>query len=202
MLKVGITGGIGSGKTTICKIFELLGIPIYYADEKAKWLMSNDPQLIIGIQSIFGKDAYLENGQLNRSHIASIAFNQPKKLSKLNALVHPAVAKDGEAWHNEQINVPYTLKEAALIFESGSYQYLDKTITVFAPLETRIQRVMKRDQSERAAIEARISKQMPDNEKMKMADFIIRNDGKSSLIQQVMQIHQQLLSLSATPSNL
>ena len=193
MLKVGITGGIGSGKTTVCKIFETLGIPVYYADERAKRLMTEDMELVAAIKKLFGEDAYFPDGNLDRGFIASIVFNDRKILDRLNDLVHPVVAKDGEKWHLEQQDVPYTLKEAALLIESGSHLLLDKIITVTAPLELRIQRVMARDKAERAAVEARINKQMPESEKVKIADFVIKNDGSMSLIKQVLKIHTDLI---------
>ncbi len=193
-LHLGITGGIGSGKTTVCHIFSALGIPIYYADERARWLMIQDPDLIAGIKALFGAEAYLEDGSLNRQLISTLAFGQPDLLAQLNALVHPAVGKDGLKWQAEQ-NSPYTLKEAALLYESGSYKTLDKIIVVTAPLEVRIARVMARDQVEREAVEKRIAQQMPEEEKIKRADFLIHNDGEHSLIQQVYEIHRQVLTL-------
>ncbi|MDX1941878.1 MAG: dephospho-CoA kinase [Saprospiraceae bacterium] len=196
-LKVGITGGIGSGKTTVCKIFETLGIPVYYADERAKWLMVNDPELIKGIKNLFSEGAYDIQGNLNRSYISSIVFTDPEKLNQLNALVHPAVAKDASAWNQAQTNVPYTLREAALIYEAGIDKQLDYIIVVTAPLETRIRRVIARDHSPRESVEARISKQMPEEEKVKRADFVIVNDGKQALIPQVLAIHQQLYNKAA-----
>jgi dephospho-CoA kinase len=192
MQHLGITGGIGSGKSTVCKIFETLGIPIYYADDRAKYLMSHDPDLIAGIIDLFGPEAYLEPHLLNRAHIAQVAFNDKDKLSQLNALVHPAVGRDGLEWQSAQKDVPYTLKEAALLYESGSYRSLDKIIVVTAPLELRIERVMARDGVKREDIEARISKQMPEAEKVSLADFVVYNDGEQALIPQVMNIHQQL----------
>lgn len=192
MQHLGITGGIGSGKTTVCKIFETLGIPVYYADERAKYLMSHDPKLIAGIIELFGSEAFLEPQVLNRAHIAQVAFNDKAKLNQLNALVHPAVAQDGLNWQAAQQNVPYTLKEAALLFESGSYRSLDKIIVVAAPLELRIQRVMARDGAKREEVEARISKQMPEAEKVSLADFVVNNDGVHALIPQVMTIHTKI----------
>ena len=196
MLKVGITGGIGSGKTTVCKIFETLGIPVYYADDRAKWLMVNSPALQTGIINLFGKESYDEAGQLNRAYIGGIAFKHPKKLQKLNALVHPAVFVDGEHWQQEQmiLQSPYTLKEAALLYESGSHKFLDKMIVVTAPEEMRIDRVMKRDGLDRGAVQDRIARQMPEAEKVAQADYIINNDGQLLLIPQVLEIHQQLLA--------
>lgn len=195
ILKIGITGGIGSGKTTICKIFETLGIPVYYADDRAKWLMVNNLDLVSKLKSLFGKEAYLENGELNRKYISSKVFSDISLLEKLNSIVHPAVFKDGIQWHDSFKDVSYTLKEAALLFESGGYKNLDKVITVYAPKEVRIQRVMNRDGSSRAEVEARIDKQMPDAEKMELADYIIKNDERNKLIQQVLEIHQKILDL-------
>ena len=195
MLKVGITGGIGSGKTTVCKIFATLGIPIYYSDIRAKELMVKDKKLIQGIKNEFGENAYLEDGSLNRQHIAAIAFNDKTKLQALNALVHPVVHRDGNEWVALQTNVSYTLKEAALIFEGGGHRLLDKVITVFAPKATRIQRVMQRDKTTVAAVEARINKQMPEEDKIKLADFVIYNDGEHSLIDQVLKIHKILCEI-------
>jgi dephospho-CoA kinase len=192
-LKIGITGGIGSGKTTVCKIFETLGIPVYYADDRAKALMVEDKTLINEVKQAFGENAYLVDGTLNRAHISQIAFTNPLKLAELNAAVHPAVLRDGEKWHKVQKGVPYTLKEAALLYESGSDAVLDRIIMVFTPLNTRIERVLGRGGLTREEIEARIAKQMPDEEKMKKADFIIYNDGEKGLIPQVMEIHRQLL---------
>lgn len=191
MLQVGITGGIGSGKTTVCKIFEQLGIPVYYADDRAKQLMVEQPSLIQQIKDLLGEEAYL-NGALNRQYVANIVFSDTEKLSQLNALVHPAVALDGEQWHQMQKNVPYTLKEAALLYEAGSYQQLDRMICVVAPDELRIERVMQRDQVERSAVEARMAKQWPQKQKALLSDFLIYNDGTAFLIQQVLRIHQKL----------
>jgi len=192
MLKIGITGGIGSGKTTVCKMFEILGIPVYYADTRAKALMTEDPNLVAQIKDLLGKKVYQKNGSLDRQRIAKIVFNDKEKLAKLNALVHPAVAVDGENWHQSQKDVPYTLKEAALLVESGSYKSMDYLISVWAPKELRIERVQIRDNSSRAEVEARIDKQMPEIEKLKAADLVIINDEKSSLIEQVVRIHHYL----------
>ena len=204
-LKVGITGGIGSGKTTVCKIFETLGIPIYYADDRAKALMIEDEELILGVKNLFGNEAYYPDGALNRKYISDIAFHNPLILNQLNALVHPAVLKDGNRWHNEQLTAPYTLKEAALLYESDSYKYLDKIITVFAPKEMRLERAVKRSALSPAHmgtvmtkenIEARMAKQLSEEEKMKRADFIIFNDGQQALIPQVLKIHHRLCEKS------
>ena len=189
MKKIGITGGIGSGKTTVCKIFESLGIPVYYADDRAKALMIENKELVNDIKKLLGDEAYFEDGSLNRAYVAKIIFKDKKKLKKINELVHPAVAKDGILWQQAQTSVPYTVKEAALLIESGSFQALDYLITVWAPRETRIQRVLKRDGATREEVEARIDKQMPEFEKLKLAQYVIINDGEKSLVQQVHKLH-------------
>ncbi len=191
--RIGITGGIGSGKTTACRLFEVLGIPVYYADDRAKWLMQNDEQLIQKLKSTFGDQVYNQDGQLDRAYLAGIVFNDRAKLDQLNGIVHPAVREDGIAWDKEHTETPYTLREAALLYESGIYQLLDHIITVTAPEELRIERVMARDGVDAAAVKARIDKQWPEEKKVAMADFVIHNDGQQSLIQQVYQIHQQLI---------
>lgn len=195
-IKVGITGGIGSGKTTVCHIFASMGIPVYNADERAKWLMTNDQELMDAIISLFGKEAYYENGQLNRQHLSDIIFAEPDKRQQLNGLVHPAVWKDGDQWQASHTDAPYTLKEAALIYESGGYRFLDKIIVVTAPEEIRIKRVLRRDGVARASVEARIAAQMPESEKVSRADFVIHNDGQQMLIPQVLAIHRQLLTFA------
>ncbi|MBK8704887.1 MAG: dephospho-CoA kinase [Saprospiraceae bacterium] len=192
MKKIGITGGIGSGKTTVCRIFETLGIPIYYADERAKWLMNHDKKLVAAIKELFGSDAYTVEGELNRKYLAQLAFNDRSLLQHLNAIVHPAVFEDGERWFQQQSHAPYALKEAALIYESGGYTQLDGVIVVTAPEPLRIQRVVARDNSTEEEVAARINQQMPEAEKVARADYLIYNDGEHPLIPQVMAIHQRL----------
>lgn len=191
MIKAGITGGIGSGKTTVCKVFETLGVPIYYADDRAKYLMHHNAELKAALIARFGEAIY-KDGQLDRPYLAQQVFNNPKALQDLNSLVHPAVARDSEQWQQQQSSAPYTLKEAALLYEAGSYKQLDKIIVVTAPIEIRIQRVMDRDGVSRQQVINRIKNQMPEEEKVSLADFVIHNDGKQSLIDQIMSIHQQL----------
>lgn len=190
---VGITGGIGSGKTTVCKIFETLGAGTYYADDRAKWLMENDAPLIKEVKQLFGEEAYTD-GKLDRKHIAGVAFRDEGLLEKLNAVVHPAVGRDFEGWVNENLEARLLLKEAALIFETGSYKLLDQTILVTAPEDVRIKRVVTRD-THRTEKDVKdiIAKQMSDKEKAGLADFVIENDGKKSLIKQVMTVYQQLV---------
>ncbi len=194
MIKVGITGGIGSGKTSVCRIFELFGIPVYYADERAKWLMHHNEALKSSIQDLFGTDIYKEDG-LDRKKLAGIVFNDKAALKQLNALVHPAVAMDTKSWFEAQSNVPFALKEAALIFEVGGEKSLDKVITVFAPQELRINRVTKRDQVHRDAILARMKNQMNEMDKVSKSDYVIINDGNHSLIHQAMTIYHDLHQL-------
>lgn len=198
MYKVGITGGIGSGKTTACKVFEVLGIPVFYADTVAKEIMIQDELLINGVKETFGKDSYFDDGTLNNRHIAAIVFNNQNELAKLNALVHPAVFRAFDSWEAAvNPDVPYTLKEAALLFESGSYKMCDTTILVTAPIDTRIQRVMLRDGVSAEQVKARMDKQLSDEDKAKLADYFIYNNETQSIIQQVLSLHQQFLKMAA-----
>lgn len=194
MYKVGITGGIGSGKTTVCKVFKILAIPVFYADTVAKEIMCKDALLVEGIKSTFGKESYFEDGNLNNKHIAGIVFNNEQELAKLNALVHPAVFRAFDAWEETiPANTPYTLKEAALLFESGSYKMCDTTILVTAPYEIKMKRVMLRDGVTAAQVKARMDKQLSDEEKSKMANHFIINDEQESIIEQVLALHQKFL---------
>lgn len=193
MIKVGITGGIGSGKTTVCKIFETLGIPVYYADVRAKELMVADADVIQKVSALFGEDAYLSDGTLNRKLLAAKAFQDKSLLQQLNAIVHPAVFQDTLQWFQTHQSKSYTLYEAAIMYESGSYKMMDKMITVFAPVEDRIARTIKRDQITREDVLERIDKQLPEEEKMRRSDFVIYNDHSQPLIEQVLTIHRQLI---------
>lgn len=196
-LLVGLTGGIGSGKSTVAKIFSILGIPIYYADDRAKWLMAFNEELKKQILTHFGPESYSGDGSLNRSYLAETVFGDEEKIKIINSLVHPAVKKDFEKWVALQSS-PYVLKEAALLFETGSYKDLDKTINVSAPLKIRITRILLRDlHRNEKQVNAIIDKQMPDEEKNQMADFVIKNSDNKLLIPQVLQIHQELLNLQA-----
>lgn len=197
MLIIGITGGIGSGKTTVCKVFELLGVPVFYADEVAKSLMFSDPTLKPEIIKTFGKESYNETGELNRSYISSIVFNDQLELEKLNSLVHPAVFRAFDSWVINQNKPSYVIKEAALLFESDAYKKCDKSILVISPLETRIKRVIARDGSSKAEVQSRINRQFTDEQKMKFADYILNNDEKELLIPQIIQLHQQFLRIGS-----
>lgn len=194
MLRIGLTGGIGSGKTTVAAIFEVLGIPVYYADEAAKRLMDEDENVKVDVESNFGKEAYTDNN-LNRKYISGIVFNNPDKLAVLNSIVHPATIKDADEWIQKQ-NSPYIIKEAALLFESAAHQKLDYVIGVQAPLELRILRVMKRDHVSREEILSRMNNQMDEKAKLALCDFIIINDEGQLVIPQVLRLHEKFLQLS------
>ncbi|TKB95594.1 dephospho-CoA kinase [Pedobacter cryophilus] len=192
MLRIGITGGIGSGKTTVCKVFELLGIPVFYADDVAKELMIKDAILIQQIKATFGEEAYFADQTLNRKYISDQVFKQPDQLKKLNSFVHPAVFRAFDNWYTQQ-KAPYVLKEAALLFESGSYQQNDYNILVSCPLALRIQRVMQRDKVTKEKVMERIAAQLPEETKQSLANYQIQNNEQEFIITQVLQLHSQLL---------
>lgn len=197
MFKVGITGGIGSGKTTVCKVFELLGVPVFYADSVAKSIMYTDNELREQIIRVFGKDSYFVNGDLNRAYISSIVFKDETELQKLNGLVHPAVFRAFDLWVSEQVNAPYVMKEAALLFESGSYKMCDQTILILAPEAIRIARVTERDKISEEDVKLRMKKQWPDAEKQKLADHILRNDESHLLIPEIINLHRQFIETAS-----
>ncbi|WMN07611.1 dephospho-CoA kinase [Marivirga arenosa] len=196
MKKIGITGGIGAGKSLICEVFNLLGVPNYPADYRAKWLQSNDPELKKLIVINFGNEAYLNNGELNREYLSKAVFNDDKKLKTLNGLVHPAVAKDFEYWCDKHSDKAYVLKEAALLYETGSYKQLDATINVHANQELRIERTLKRDpQRTKESVLSIMNKQFSDQKRLNLADHIIYNDESRSVILQVIKLHEELVNL-------
>jgi len=195
MLKIGLTGGIGSGKTTVAKIFETLAIPVYYADEEAKRLMNTDEELKAAIKKNFGDETY-KNGQLDRKYLASMVFTDRYKLDLLNSLVHPVTIRDAAQWINRQ-NSPYVIKEAALLFEAGSTGPLDFIIGVYAPVEMRIKRVMDRDNVSRNEVLNRLERQIDEDVKMKLCDFIITNNEQQLLIPQVLELHDRLLAFNS-----
>ncbi|MEP1088705.1 dephospho-CoA kinase [Algoriphagus sp.] len=191
---VGITGGIGSGKSTVAKIFSLLGIPIYYADDRAKWLMSNDKLLKDQLIQAFGNESYDSDGKLDRSFLAKTVFSDAEKVKTINSLVHPAVGRDFSVWASQQ-NAPYVLKEAALIFESGNSKALDFVINVSSPLKIRIARTLMRDSfRSEEQVNQIINQQLPDEQKNELADFVIKNSDNKLLIPQVLKIHEKLIS--------
>jgi dephospho-CoA kinase len=196
-LQIGITGGIGSGKSLVTKIFACLGIPVYDADSHAKELMTTDGILISQIKKEFGDLSYLSDGTLNRKYLGEVVFNQQEKLDILNGLVHPRVRHDFAQWTDRYRDKPYVVREAALLFETGVYKLLDRTVVVYAPEDVRIRRVMKRDNRHEAQVRAIIQKQLSEEEKMALADDIIYNDDSILVIPQVLALHHRLLQGNA-----
>ena len=198
MIKVGLTGGIGSGKSLVASMLSILGIPVYNSDERAKYLMVHDVDVKESLIALFGADAFNDKGILNRKHIAGKVFNNQDLLDKLNAIVHPAVGKDYEHWLSQHSDSPYTIKEAALIFEADIYKQLDYIITVVAPENERIARVVNRDGITESDVRARISRQWSDAQRIPLSDFVLVNDGTKPLIRQVMEVHNLLLENAQT----
>lgn len=193
-VSIGITGGIGAGKSTVARVFQLLGVPVYDADSRARWLMNHQADLRRQIIALFGSEAY-QKDVLNRELLARVAFQQPGLLQQLNALVHPAVQRDYEDWHQEQTS-SYTLKEAALLFETGSWKSLDGVVLVTAPEAVRAQRVLRRDAHRTPDDVANImNKQWTDAEKAPLATWLIHNDETELVIPQVLAIHLQILQI-------
>lgn len=191
MIRVGLTGGIGSGKSTVARILETLGIPVYYADDAAKQIMNTDLGLRKELIMHFGEACY-NDGQLDRKYLADIVFNDAEKLSLLNSLIHPVTIRHSEQWFRRQ-SAPYAVREAALLFESGASENLDFIIGVYAPKHLRLQRVIKRDGISTDEILKRMSRQINEEMKMKLCDAVIRNDEQELVIPQVMELHKQLL---------
>lgn len=194
-MRIGITGGIGSGKTTICGLFMALGIPVYDADAWAKRLILEDETVRAGIVALLGEDAYLPDGTYNRPYVADIVFKDKSKLAALNALVHPAVEQHSRQWHEARMaeGAPYTLREAALLVESGGYKHLDALIVVTASETLRLERVMARDHQPEAAVRARMAAQLPEADKVALANYVIVNDGTQLLAPQVWKTHRAIL---------
>lgn len=191
MLKIGITGCIGSGKSTVSKIFAQLGVPVYDADSRAKELMRNSPALVNEIKNTFGDRAYNNDGSLNRSHISSMAFSDKSLLEKLNSIVHPYVFKDFDEWCSKHTESKYIVKEAALMFESDSYKHLDEVIVVTSPEELRIERTIKRDHISRDAVLNRMKNQMSEKEKLARGNYEVKNNEAELLIPQVLNLHRK-----------
>ncbi len=192
MIKVGITGGIGSGKTTVSKVFELLDIPVYYADDEAKNILNENDVVKKEVIKIFGTEI-LENTIINRQKLAALVFASTEKLDKLNSIIHPAVAKHFQEWVKLQKS-KYIIKEAAILFESGANKQVDKVITVSAPIDLRIKRVCSRDNVSETDVLKRINSQMTDEQRENLSDFIIINDENTLVIPQVLAIHQKIIS--------
>lgn len=192
--QIGITGGIGSGKSVICRIFRAIGVPVYDADERARELMLTDRVLIDQIKQEFGKQAYFDDGRINRKLISDSVFGKPDRLNALNRLVHPRVREDYYQWLKRHQQEPYVIREAALIFEAGVWDGLDKVLVVSAPEELRIERVLSRDTHRtREDVERIMKSQMPESEKLRRADFIIYNDETRMVIPQVLEFHNSIV---------
>lgn len=193
MLKVGLTGNIGSGKSTLAKVFESLGVSVYKSDQRAKILMNNNIKIKSELVHAFGSKCY-QNHQLNTSYISGVVFDDPNKLTLLNSIVHPYVLEDFDSW-SEQQDSPYVIKEAAIMFESGSASLLDKVICVTASKDLRLERVIKRDNSTVENIEKRMLMQWPQKKKVQASDFIIINNDESLVLPQVLIVHHELMKL-------
>jgi dephospho-CoA kinase len=196
-LKIGVTGGIGSGKSTVCSIFSHLGVPVYFADNRAKQLMQDDAELRKNLRQAFGWDVYTKEGIIDRGYLAKIVFNNPAQLKILNGIVHPAVIEDYSRWSIEQAEQGhlYSVKEAALLIESGSYKTLDKLIIVTCPIDVRLERITKRDHIRKEEVLKRIENQLSDKDRLQYADHIIKNSSSFSLIKQVLELHKHFLEL-------
>jgi dephospho-CoA kinase len=195
MYHVGITGGIGSGKSVVCRIFGILGIPVFNADDAAKHLMETDTALIAAIKALLGENVYAGNTP-DRTKIAAAVFGNPELLERLNNIVHPATIAYAQAWQQAQ-TAAYTLKESALLFESGTYKDVDAIIGVTAPVSVRIRRAMQRSNLTAAAVEQRIARQLADTEKMSRCHFVITNDDVQAVLPQVLKIHDLLLQAAS-----
>ncbi len=193
MLKVGITGGIGTGKSTVARVFSCLEIPVYVADERARVLTEENAEIVQAIKTLFGEEAYLPDGKYNRPHVSAMVFGHPDLLQKLNAIVHPAVGKDFEEWASRQQS-PYVLKEAAIM---GRNSGLDKIIVVSSPLSLRMERVKMRDGRSEEQIQNIIRNQKSEEEFLALADYVIDNNEQEFIIPQVLKAHDLFRSLSA-----
>jgi dephospho-CoA kinase len=191
---VGITGGIASGKTYCAGVFESIGVPIYYADHRAKLIMVENEEVINAVTALFGHDSYFSDGSLNRKHLSAQIFNNKELLKRMNAIVHPAVRNDFFMWGQSELrNSPYIIQESALAVETGSYKMMDKLIVVDAPEEERIRRVLKRDSATEEQVKSRMKNQLPSSEKRKVADYIIDNYKDPKIISKVLAIHFDLI---------
>jgi len=191
MICIGLTGGIGSGKSFIAEIFKKLGVPVYNADTRASFISDKDPEVKSNIVSLFGQKVY-SNGLLNRQYVGGMVFDNPDLLERLNSIIHPAVEADFLKWCSTKKEHNYIIKEAAILFETGSYKKLDSTILVVAPEDIRIKRVLKRDNTDRDSVKKRVENQWGDQEKEKLANYIINNDGRTLLLPQIINIHNSV----------
>ena len=192
MKRIGLTGGIGSGKTTVAEVFETLGVPVFLADEEARRIQNKDEAVKNKIQKVLG-DVYDINGTLIRKRVAELVFGNPSLLEQLNQIVHPVVKDAFEKFVASHADAPYVIREAAILFESGSYKDLDAVIAVVAPEEIRINRVMNRDSSTKEQVQQRIQAQWSDEEKVRRSQFVIINDGKEMILPAIVNIHEELI---------
>lgn len=195
---VGLTGGIGSGKSTVARLFTRLGIAVFEADSVSRQLIDTDQELQQQLQQLLGNDL-LQDGKVNKPYMASLIFSNENLLRKVNSLIHPAVGRAFKKWKPQQQS-PYVLREAAILFESGTYHDCDHIIVVSAPLDMRIERVMKRNKMTREEVMERVNRQWPEEQKLRLADSIIYNDHSQSVIKQVLRIHEDLIRQSAKKS--
>ncbi len=191
MIKVGITGGIGSGKSTVCNFFRLLGIPVFEADKESKKLVNTSPKIKNSLKNLFGKDIYLSDDTIDRKRLAGLIFNSPPLLETVNSIIHPEVRNYFEEWCEKQ-NSPYIVYEAAILFETGFYKTIDLSILVTAPVEDRIKRVIIRENATEEEVKSRISKQWTDKQKEDLADFIIKNNNEELLIPQLLELDKKI----------
>jgi dephospho-CoA kinase len=193
-LQVGVTGGIGSGKSMVCRLFACLGIPVYDADSKAKLITTTNPEIRQKITGLLGENAYLPDGSYNRAYVSSKVFKDSELLTSLNAIIHPAVLRDTEQWVNNHIGFPYVIKEAALMNKAGQGNSLDFVVVVDAPAELRVKRILERDKRAESEIKAIIARQVSDADRKQIADFLVHNDQNSALIPQVLELHARFIS--------
>jgi dephospho-CoA kinase len=197
-LKIGVTGGIGSGKTSVCRVFNILGVPVFSADKEASEIMESDQRIISHINSIAGKDLY-PNGGLDRMELATIIFNDKSLLKKVNSLVHPVVFDHFMKWVLKQ-TAPYVIMEAAILFESGAVKYVDKVATVEAPVEQRIERIIQRNKLSREKVLERMRNQLDDETRSKLSDWVIHNSENDMIIPAILNIHNDIMTLIKTQS--
>lgn len=192
--RLGVTGGIGSGKTTVCRIFRVLGVPVFVADVEARQLMNNDPYVRQEINAITGKDLYT-TGELDRKELARLIFNRPELLQRVNAVVHPAVLRIFDDWASKQ-EVPYVIMEAAILFEAKADMFVDRVASISAPVEERIGRVMGRNELSREEVMERIKNQLEDDEREEQSYYVINNADNEMIIPEILKIHDDMLRLA------
>ena len=195
---IGLTGGIGSGKTTVSKVFAALGVPVFYADDAGRAVLDDDPEVRKAVVKLLGRSAYGEDGRANRKEIASMVFRHPESLDALSAIVHPAVGRAWERFKSRNAQADYVMKEAAILFESGSHKDMDAVVAVSAPEELRIQRVMARDGSTAEEVQDRMKRQLSEAERTERSDYIVLNDGSQPILQQVLDLDARLRNTSSS----